>query len=161
MTTYIKAYLPTGNGRRIALLGIDLIFGSIDNVFVYSSLDVDRLRDALRLALSRWPILTGRVLVHDDQHFIEFSDNSIPLTYVENDQLERWPDLPVVVDDTTKISQSFDSVQYKPQIEPLVRLKVTHLLKSGEYVLGTSFDHMVGDANSNLHFLTDLSRIYP
>ena len=39
-------------------------------------------------------------------------------------------------------------------------MKVTRLLKSGEYVLGTSFNHMVGDANSNLHFLNDLSRAY-
>jgi NRPS condensation-like uncharacterized protein len=160
MTTYIDAYSPSGNGRRITLLGSDLIFCGIDNVFVYPSLDVDRLRDALRRALSRWPILTGRVLVDGDQYFIEFSDNSIPFTYVENDQLEGWPDSPVVVDEMTILPPFIDSIQYKPQIEPLLRLKVTRLLKSGEYVLGTSFNHLVGDVNSNLHFLSDLSRIY-
>ena len=137
-----------------------LIFFGIDNVFVYPSLDVDRLRDALRRTLSRWPILTGRVLVDDDQYFIEFSDNSIPFTDVENNQLERWPDLPVLIDDMTILPPFIDSVQCKPQIEPLLRLKVTRLLRSGEYVLGTSFNHMVGDANSNLHFLNDLSLIY-
>ena len=104
--------------------------------------------------------LTGRVLVDDDQYFIEFSDNSIPFTYAENDQLGRWPDLPVLIDDMTILPPFIDSVQYKPIVEPLLRLKVTRLLKSDEYVLGTSFDHMVGDANPNLHFLSDLSRIY-
>jgi hypothetical protein len=160
MTIYIDAYSPTGNNRRITLLGTDLIFGGIDNVFVYPSLDVDRLQDALSRTLSFWPILTGRILVDDDQYFVEFSDNSIPFTIVENDQLERWPDLPVLVDDMTMLQPFIDSIQYKPQIEPLLRFKVTHLLQSGEYILGTSFSHTIGDADSNMHFLNDLSRIY-
>jgi hypothetical protein len=161
MTSYIDASPPTGNHRRITLLGTDLIFGGIDNVFVYPTLDVDRLRNALSETLSFWPILTGRIIVNnDDEYIIECSDNSIPFTYIENDQLECWPDLPVVVDDIKILQPFIDSVQYKPSIEPLLRFKLTHLLRSDEYVLGTSFSHMVGDADSTIHFLTDLSRIY-
>jgi hypothetical protein len=161
MTSYIDACSPSGNGRRITLLGTDLIFGGIDNVFVYPTLDINRLRNALQETLSFWPILTGRLIVdNDDQYIIECSDNSIPFTYTENDQLKCWPDLPVVVDDTTILQPFIDSIQYKPEIEPLLRLKVTHLLLSDEYVLGTSVSHMVGDADSTLHFLNDLSRIY-
>ena len=161
MTTYIDAASPSGNGRRITLLGTDLIFGGIDNVFVYPTLDIHRLQDALRQTLSSWPILTGRIIVeNDDQYSIEFSDNSIPFTYTENDQLQCWPDLPVIVDDTTIIQPFIDSVQYKPEVEPLVRFKVTRLIQSDEYVLGTSVLHIVGDAHSCIHFLNDLSRIY-
>ncbi|CAF4557157.1 unnamed protein product [Rotaria sp. Silwood2] len=73
MTSYIAASSPTGNGRQIQLLSTDLIFGGIDNVFVYPSLDVDRLRNALSRTLSFWPILTGRIFVdNDDQYFIKF-----------------------------------------------------------------------------------------
>ncbi|CAF1340614.1 unnamed protein product [Rotaria sordida] len=161
MTSYIDASSPTGNGRRIQILSTDLIFGGIDNVFIYPSLDVDRLRNALSRTLSFWPIITGRILVdNDDQYFIKFTDNSIPFTYIENDQLEQWPDLPVVVDDMTLIQPFIDSVQYKPEIEPLLRIKVTRLVRSNEYILGTSFFHMVGDAYSTIHFHNDLSQIY-
>ena len=161
MTSYIDASSPSGNGRRIELLGTDLIFDSIDNVFVYPSLDVNRLRRALSRTLSFWPILTGRVLFDgNDEYFIELSDKSIPFTYAEDDELDRWPDLPILVDDVTKIHPFIDSVRYKPEVEPLLRIKVTRLLRSDEVVLGTSFQHMVGDAQSNIHFLNDLSQIY-
>lgn len=160
MTSNIDASSPSGNGRRIKLLGTDLIFGGIDNVFVYPSLDVERLQNALSRTLSFWPILTGRIHIDNDQYYIECSDKSIPFTYVENNELEQWPNLPVVVDDATLIQPFIDSVQYIPDIEPLLRLKVTRLLRSNEYVLGTSFFHMVGDAYSTIHFHNDLSQIY-
>ncbi|UJR34828.1 hypothetical protein I4U23_027609 [Adineta vaga] len=160
MTSYVDASIPSGNGRRITLLGTDLIFASIENVFVYPTLDVDRLRNALGETLSLWPILTGRIIVNDNQYMIECSDNSIPFNYTENSELECWPDLPVVIDDKTILEPFIDSVQYKPEIEPLLRLKVTYLLRSNEYVVGTSTSHLVGDANSNIHFLSDLSQIY-
>ena len=162
LTWNIEASPPTGNGRRITLVGTDLIFGGIDNVFVYPTLDVDRFKDALGRTLSMWPILTGRILHNDDddQHVIEFSDNSVPLTYVEDVQVERWPDLPVVVDDAAKLQPFINSVQYKPRVVVLLRLKITRLVRSNEYILGTSFSHLIGDADSNLHFLRDLSLIY-
>ncbi|CAF2372184.1 unnamed protein product [Rotaria sp. Silwood2] len=161
MTSNIIPYPPTGNDHRIILAGTDLIFESIDNIFVYPSLlDIDRLKKALSRTLSIWPILAGRVIVNDDQYRIEFSDQSIPFTYTENDQLECWPNLPVVIDDATICEPFIDVVQYKPVDEPLLRIKVTRLLRSNEYVFGTSFSHLVGDAASNIHFLNDLSRLY-
>jgi hypothetical protein len=42
----------------------------------------------------------------------------------------------------------------------LLRFKVTRLICSGEYVLGVSFSHVVGDAASAALFLNDLSRLY-
>jgi hypothetical protein len=161
MTSYISASSPSGNGRRIILYGIDLISGNIENVFVYPTLDVNRFRDALSHTLSHWPILTGHLIIdNNDQHLIECCDKSIPLTYTENDQLKCWPDLPVVIDDMTILQPFIDSVQHKPERESLVRFKITHLVLSGEYVLGTSFYHMIGDANTKIRFLNDLSRIY-
>ncbi|UJR11164.1 hypothetical protein I4U23_015345 [Adineta vaga] len=161
MTSLINASSSSGNNRRIKLLSTDLIFGGIDNFFVYPSLDVNRLQDAISRTLSFWPILTGRVFIeNDDDYFIQFSDESIPFTYCENDQLEQWPNLPVIVDDASILQPFIDSIQFKPEVEPLLRLKVTRLVRSNEYVLGTSFSHMVGDADSNIHFLNDLSQIY-
>ena len=44
------------------------------------------------------PIFTGRVLVYnDEEYFIESSDNSILITYTENDELDQWSDLPNVI----------------------------------------------------------------
>ncbi|CAF3703278.1 unnamed protein product [Rotaria sordida] len=160
MTSHIIPCPPTGNGHRIVLAGTDLIFESIDNIFVYPLLDIDRLKQAISRALSIWPILAGRVLINEDQYLIEFSDQPIPFTYIENDQLEYWPNLRVVVDDVTICKPFIDVVQYKPMDESLLRIKVTRLLRSNEYVLGTSFSHLVGDAASNIHFLNDLSRFY-
>lgn len=65
-----------------------------------------------------------------------------------------------IVFNTTLLQPFIDSIRYEPEIEPLLRFKVTHLLLSDEYVLGTSFSRMVGDSDSNIHFLNDLSRIY-
>ncbi|CAF1410464.1 unnamed protein product [Adineta ricciae] len=160
MACYIDASIPSGNGRRITLLGTDLIFASIDNVFVYPTVDVDRLRNALSETLSLWPILTGRIIVNDDEYMIECSDNSVPFNYIENNELECWPDLPVVVDDKAILEPFIDSVQYKTEVEPLLRFKVTYLLRSKEYIVGTSTSHLVGDAYSNIRFLNNLSQIY-
>lgn len=160
MVSLITPYSSTGNCRRVILTGADLIFQSIDNIFIYPCLNINRLKEALSRALSIWPILAGRVLVDDDQYLIELSDQPIPFTYAENHELEYWPNLPVVIDDV-KIGEPFiDMVQYKPKDEPLLRIKVTVLVRSNEYVLGTSFSHLVGDAASSLHFLNDLSRLY-
>ncbi|CAF3949683.1 unnamed protein product, partial [Adineta steineri] len=46
------------------------------------------------------------------------------------------------------------------QDEPLVRLKLTHIVQSGEWVLGVSWSHILGDAAANLHFLNTLSCYY-
>ena len=161
MLSSLSASSPSGNNRRIKLLSTDLIFGGIDNVFVYPSLDVDRLKDAVSRTLSFWPIVTGRVIVENNEdYYIEFSDQSIPFTYAENDELDQWPNLPVIIDDGNILKPFIDSVQYKPETEPLLRLKVTRLLRSNEYIFGVSFCHLMGDANSNLHFLNDLSQTY-
>lgn len=158
----IEADSPQGNGRRIALIGIDMVLGAVDNIFVYPSLDIDRLKTALSRTISRWPIVAGRIHVIDNEKYvIELSDKSIPFTYIENEGLEVWPVLPVVIDNRSIIEPFVDSVPSEVTADdPLVRFKVTRLIRSNEYVLGVSFYHMIGDADTYIHFLSDLSCIY-
>ncbi|CAF1338068.1 unnamed protein product [Rotaria sordida] len=139
-----------------------MVLGAVDNVFVYPTLDIKQLQNAIGRTISLWPIVVGRLCITDNEHYsIELSDNPIPFTYVENDELERWPILPVAIDDRTILQSFVDSVPSEPtQDDPLVRFKVTRLVRSNEYVLGVSFYHMLGDADSYIHFLSDLSRFY-
>lgn len=160
MVRYINADCPCGNGRRIKIRGGDLIFGNIENLFVYPNLDINQFEDALRKTLSFWPIITGRIIVNDDEYLIECNDQSIPLTITENNQLKSWPNYPVIIDDASIVEPFIDSVIFKPEVEPLVRLKITHLIESDEYIVGISVCHMIGDADTNIRFLNDLSQIY-
>ncbi len=59
----------------------------------------------------------------------------------------------------------FDEVQSAKLIcnhpdEPLLRLKVTHLVQSDEWVMGASWAHVLGDAYDCANFLHVLSRFY-
>ena len=161
---------PTGNNHHIELAGTDLwITGCVNNVFVYqSALDVDQVKDALGRTLSLWPIIAGRFLVLEGEHYIiEMSDNGIPVSFVENINLPQWPlDLNVVIDQNSKQLQPFlDKVQTEKlkggsQDEPLFRLKLTHLVQSGEWIMGASWSHIVGDADAFLKFLNTISCLY-
>jgi hypothetical protein len=161
---------PTGNSRRIELAGIDLwIFSRINNVFVYpSDLNVDRLKDALGRALSLWPFIGGRFLLFDGDHYIiEMSDNAIPVSLIENTDLAKWPlDSNVLVESSQNPLQPFlDEVEVTKLIddsndEPLFRLKLTRLVQSGEWVIGTSWAHVLGDGAACLDFLNTISRLY-
>jgi len=159
-----------GNNRCIELAGLDLwIIPRIDNVFVYSSeINIENFKNALGYTLTLWPLVTGRFLgVENDRYFIKMSDNGIPVTVIENTELKKWPlDDNVVVDINKNTLLPFiDGVQTMKLMatsndEPLVRLQLTHIKESGEWVLGTSWAHLLGDAESNLNFLSTLSRFY-
>ena len=157
---------PTGQGRRIQLVTFDLQPSwPINRVFVYPSLDVDRLKRALEQALSLWPIVCGHIELDDtsSSHYsLVFSDNAVPFTVVENTQINRWPtDLPVVVSDSSQLRPYLDPVVDELRnCAPLLRFKVTRLTCSNEFVLGVSFSHVIGDAVSFALFLDDLSRVY-
>ncbi|CAF4484567.1 unnamed protein product, partial [Rotaria sp. Silwood2] len=161
---------PTGNNRRIKLPGLDLlIMTRIDNVFVYpSEINIDQFKEALSRTLSLWPLVAGRILLENDQHYIiEMCDNSIPIIFVVNNDLKEWPlDSNVVVDLNEKQLPTFiDEVQVtkffnNSSDEPFVRFKLTHIVQSGEWVLGISWYHPLGDAASCLHFSNTLSRFY-
>ncbi|CAF3956607.1 unnamed protein product [Rotaria sp. Silwood1] len=161
---------PTGNNRHIELAGTDLwITGCINNVFVYpSALDVDKFKEALSRTLSLWPFIAGRFLVLDGEHYIiEMSDNAIPVSLIENNVLTNWPlDSNVVIDKNSNQLQPYlDEVQTKKLIggsrdEPLVRLKLYHLVQSGEWIMGASWSHILGDADAFLHFLNTISHLY-
>jgi len=159
----------TGKNRRIELAGTDLwITGLINNVFVYPALDVKKFEEALSRTLSFWPLIAGRFFVLEDEHYIiEMSDNAIPVSLIENTDLTRWPlDLNVVIDKNSNQLQPFlDEVQTTKLIgdsrdEPLFRLKLTHLEKSGEWIMGASWSHMLGDADAFSRFLNTISRLY-
>jgi predicted transcriptional regulator with HTH domain len=162
VSSLIYADSPNGNNRRISLTGIDMVPVAVDNVFIYPFLDLNRLEKALRRTISDWPIVVGRLhIINNEDYFIELSDNGIPLTYIENDKIEEWPILPVVVEDESKLKPFIDSVPNEPnENESLVRLKLTHLIRSNEYILGVSFYHLIGDGDSLIHFLNDLSCFY-
>ena len=159
-----------GNNRRIELAGIDLwIIPRIDNVFVYpSDLNINRLKQALSHTLSLWPLIAGRFLLVDDEHYvIEMSDNGIPFSIIENTELTRWPlDLNVVLDAAKGQLQTFiDEVQTTKLLhesidEPLFRLKITHLLQSDEWIMGISWAHVLGDAYACIKLLNTFSRFY-
>ncbi|CAF0994334.1 unnamed protein product [Rotaria sordida] len=95
------------------------------------------------------------------------SDNPIPMTYVENTPLATWPThLNIVAEVHENLLDPFiDGVQIiklisDSQDEPLLRLKLTRLVQSGEWILGVSWAHIVGDAAALLHFLNTISRFY-
>lgn len=169
-TSLVHPLSLAGQNRRIELTGLDLsIVPRIDNIFVYpAELDVDRFKDALSRTLSIWPLVVGRFISMEDGHyFIEMSDNGIPFTYTENNELEKWPhDNNVVIDIIKHSLEPFiDAAQtikllQGPNDEPLSRLKLTRIVKSNEWVLGTSWAHVLGDAASNLNFLNTISRLY-
>jgi hypothetical protein len=161
---------PTGNNHRIELAGTDLwITGLINNVFVYpSALDVDKFKKTLSRTLSLWPLIAGRFFVLEGEHYIiEMSDNAIPVSLIENTDLTKWPlDSNVVIDKNSNQLQPFlDEVQSTKLRggsgdEPLFRLKLTHLVQSGEWIMGASWSHMLGDADAFLRFLNTISRLY-
>lgn len=169
-TFLVGASTPTGHHRRIELAGNDLwTFARVDNVFVYpSTIDIDRFKDALARTLSLWPFVAGCGRLEDGEHyFIEMSDHPLPVTVVHNNQLSEWPlDSNVVVEmtdcplssfvDEVQTMKSFDNVSD----EPMVRLKLTHLVQSGEWVLGISWSHALGDAAACLQFSSTISRFY-
>ncbi|CAF4216247.1 unnamed protein product, partial [Rotaria magnacalcarata] len=60
----------TGRNRHIELAGIDLwVIARTDKIFVYpSELNIEQFKDALSRTLSLWPLITGRLLLLDDNH---------------------------------------------------------------------------------------------
>lgn len=162
---------PTGKNNRIELAGIDLwILPRIDNIFVYpSKLDIDRIKEALAHALSLYPLVAGRFLLRNvNEYVIEMVDNGIPFSFVENDQLDRWLlHQNVLVDSVDSDVQIFlDPVATEKLMivedvdEPLFRMKLTHLVKSDEWILGISWAHVLGDACACIQFLHTFSRFY-
>lgn len=167
----IQPSVQNGNNRRIELSGLDLLIAPrIDNVFVYpAELDIERFKDALSRTLSIWPLVAGHFLKLDNDHyFIEMSDHGIPLTYIENIDLEKWSVNENIVIDLIQNPllpfidgvQTMKLMQNPPLEESLVRLQLTRIVQSNEWVLGTSWAHILGDAASNLRFLQTLSNFY-
>lgn len=160
---------PTGLQRRIELSGLDLwLLLRIDNVFVYpGEINLDRLTDALSRTLSIWSLVAGQGFQENDRYFIIMSDHSIPVTFVRNEEISSWSlDSTVVVEmmdnplknfiDEVQTMKLFDQVSN----EPLLRIKLTQLVQSNEWILGMSWAHVLGDADSCLQFSKTLSRFY-
>ena len=170
ITWRVPSLPPTGKNRRIELAGIDLWLNSlINHVFVYPSvLNIDQLKEALGRALSQFPVISGHLLLFNtDRYFIEMSDHSIPISFIDNTELSKWPyDSTVVVDKGQTLLESYISqVQTEKlldssQFEPLFHMKLTHIVQSGELIMGISWAHVLGDAASCLHFLNTISRLY-
>jgi hypothetical protein len=63
--------------------------------------------------------------------------------------------LPVFID-KVQVTKLFNNSSE----EPLIRLKLTRIVQSDEWVLGISWYHVLGDAAACLHFSNTLSRFY-
>ena len=169
-TSLVLPSSPSGNHRRLELAGVDLwIIPQISHVFVYPyGWNVDRMTQALAQALSLWPLVAGRFLVLDDNHYaIEMSDNPIPVTVVDNTDLSKWPHGSNVVQDISKTSLKpfLDEIEVTKLMhgshdEPLFRLKLTRIVENDEWVMGVSWSHILGDAAACLHFLNTISLLY-
>ncbi|CAF1003782.1 unnamed protein product [Rotaria sordida] len=169
-TFLIYPSVPAGNNCHIELAGLDLWrMARIDNVFVYpSEININCFNEALSRTLSLWPLIAGRSYIDENEHyFIEMCDNPIPVTLINNYDLIQWPfDSHVIIDfyknslstyiDEVQVTKLFDNTQN----EPLVRIKLTHIIQSNEWILGISWAHELGDAYSCLRFLNTLSRLY-
>ncbi|CAF0987770.1 unnamed protein product [Adineta ricciae] len=161
---------PTGYNRRIELAGMDLwLPNRIDNVYVYpGEINIDQLRQALSQTLSLWPFVAGRILLENDENYIiEMCDNAIPITVVVNHDLKEWPfNENVIIEADDQLFPTFlDEVPISKLLpnslnEPLVRLKLTQIVQSNEWVLGISWYHALGDADACLHFSHALSQMY-
>ena len=170
MSWLVSPSSPTGHSRQIELAGVDLwIFASTDKVFIYpAELDIDRFTDALSRTLSAWPIVAGRFLLLENEHYvIEMSDNPVPVTYAENKTLEAWPaHMSIVLElHQNPLVPFIDPVEIiklvsGSQDEPLFRLKLTRIVQSGEWVMGVSWAHVLGDAAALLNLLNTISRFY-
>jgi hypothetical protein len=95
------------------------------------------------------------------------SDNGIPLSFVDNHELPRWSLHSNVVLDTEQgqLEQFVDAVATDKLFhgcldEPLFRLRMTRLTQNGEWIMGTSWAHVLGDAFACIKFLNTLSRFY-
>lgn len=169
-TLLVSPSTPTGNHRRIELAGMDLWTSArIDNVYVYpSEIKIDQLKEALSRTLSVWPLVAGRTVLEDNQHYIiEMCDNPIPVVLAVDNDLKEWSlGASVIVEVNNKLFSTFiDQVQLQNFFsnaldEPMVRLKLTHIVQSNEWVLGVSWYHPLGDAAACLHFSNTLSRFY-
>jgi len=63
-TDFIFPIPPTGKGRRLALGPMDqLINWPINCVFIYPSLDINKLKRVLEHTLSIWPVVCGHIEV--------------------------------------------------------------------------------------------------
>ncbi|CAF1078887.1 unnamed protein product [Rotaria sordida] len=166
-------YFPlesTGKNCRIQLSGLDLwITLRITRLFVYpKEINIDKLKESVSRALSIWPIMSGRYIVIDnDKHFIEMSDNPIPFCFIKNDLLDKSPfdsNMILNVIDCSYLS-FIDPIDVDKLVggsldEPLLRLKLTHIEKSNEWIIGVSGSHIVGDGDTFLKFFNQISRFY-
>ncbi|CAM4765857.1 unnamed protein product [Rotaria magnacalcarata] len=151
-TRLVSPSSPTGNNRSIELAGIDLwTIARVDKVFLYPvELNVDRFKESLGHTLSIWSIIAAHFLVLDDDHYvIEMSEYPIPVSFVKNTVLIRWPfNLNVVTHlIESSLSEFIDEVRTeklvdRTMMEPLFRLKLTRIVTSDELVLGASGSHM-------------------
>ena len=157
---------PTGQNHRINLVDFDRQPDwPINRIFIYPTLDIIHLKRALERALSLWPIMCGHAEIVDaikDTYSIVCSDRGIPYTYIENTELDQWPtDLPVVLSDSSKFRPYIDPVCNEIlNSAPFLRIKITYLTRSKEYIFGVSFSHVIGDAKSAAMFLSNVSRLY-
>ncbi|CAL1696590.1 unnamed protein product [Somion occarium] len=150
--------LPDGNDLFLQLKpsSIHVVPGDIDT---------NRFCNALSKTLGRFPHAAGRLQRNGDDWKINLTNSSVPVTVTED--TDRDEVIPTehrhrVVHGDLQAFQVPVSLEGAIMGEdvPLVTFKLTKMKKTGETVLGISWNHVLGDATTLTNLLQTLSQYY-
>jgi hypothetical protein len=151
---------------RVDLCGLDMTgcryFDAV--AFFDGSLDVERLRESLTRAVTRYPVLAGTLAREERRLYIDLNGPGVPFHYEEVNVAcpPFGPDIAQV-----NIPQLFAPIAARgPQPEdprplgkPLVLMKLTRFA-DGRYALGISTCHMMCDGRGVGRWINDWDRYY-
>ncbi|KAK7694475.1 hypothetical protein QCA50_001661 [Cerrena zonata] len=127
-------------------------------------IDTDKFCDALSKTLSRFPHAAGRLSRDGDDWKINLTNSPVPVTLEDSDKDEVIPyeQRHQVVHGDLQAYQVPVSLEGAIMGEdvPLVTFKLTSMKKTGETVLGISWNHVLGDATTLTSLLRTLSQYY-
>ncbi|CAL1696488.1 unnamed protein product [Somion occarium] len=152
--------LPDGNDLYLQLkLNTCHVFpGDVDPV---------RFRQALAKTLARFPHAAGR-LRHDEQGWrIDLTNSPVPVEVVEDRKRDEILPSDIrhsVVHKSEDVQNFHIPVSLEGAVMgedvPLITFKLTKLTKTGETVLGLSWNHVLGDATTLKILMQTLSQYY-
>ncbi|KAF9021991.1 hypothetical protein BDZ89DRAFT_1071035 [Hymenopellis radicata] len=147
--------------------GNDLVLQFVLNSchVVPGPIDVERFCKAVGVTVGRFPHTAGRLKRDGDSWRVDLTNSPVPVTVVDDDTLTA----PFPEEDRYHIIQKsiLPFVCEVPMREaflgedvPLLSLKLTRLLKTGETVIGNSWNHTLGDGTTVHNFMHTLSQAY-
>ncbi|MDO0924367.1 acyltransferase [Streptomyces sp. TG1A-8] len=161
-TVTLRTGRPTG--ERIRLSVYDLVNGTFATArtFYYRrTLDADALRDSLRRALERYPMLTGRLERDDDGGLsVLCNDAGAAFSVHHSDRpMPQYGPGRRAGNDLRRYVHTVNPFRVVGHDIPLLTVKVTHT-RGGGSVLGVCINHSVVDGAGFLDFLLHWSRTH-